>query len=192
MPWFVKQSFGKPVKKIDLILFGEGKLSIESLNISCPECGSVLKSCKITPEDGEIIGRCPNEECNKTIDNLNTTLLYCCGYIIPDSNVIRDGVISKYLEAKGIFEGFTFVLLSKVRRECDDADSKKEFEKLEYFASIGRINLIDFDTKRINDSENLSNDEIIVNAAKEIDAIIYTRDKGIYETAIAKNIFCLI
>lgn len=88
-PWFVKQSFktiGKPVKKIDppirhdllsqdsKILFDEGKLSIESLNVVCPECGKVLKSCKITPSgDGRIIGRCPNEECNKTINRMRQT-----------------------------------------------------------------------------------------------------------------------
>lgn len=75
--------------------------------------------------------------------------------------------------------------------ECDRPDGKKEFEKLGNFASIGRINLIDFDTKKINDNGDLSKDEIIVNTAKKINAIIYTRDRGMYGTAVSKNIFCL-
>ena len=206
-PWFVKQSFktiGKSVKKVDppirhgllsqnsKILFDEGKLSIESLNIVCPECGNVLKSAKITPSvDERIVGRCPNENCNSIISNLNTTLLYYCGYVIPDSSVILSGVISKDLETKKFFEGFTFVLLPEVRKECDSAGGKKEFEKLGNFTSIGRINLIDFDTTKMNYSRELPIDEIIVDVAKRINAIIYTRDRGMYGTAISKNIFCL-
>jgi ribonuclease HII len=206
-PWFVKQSFkpiGKPVKKMEppirhdllsqdsKILFDEGKLSIESLNILCPHCGNILKSCKITPsEEGGLVGRCPNEDCNKIISNLNTTLLYYCGYIVPDSSVILAGVISMDLDTKRFFDGFTFVLLPEVRKECDSPGGKKEFEKLGNFASIGRINLIDFDTKKINYNGSLPKDEIIVNVAKKINAIIYTRDRGMYGTAISKNIFCL-
>lgn len=207
-PWFVKQSFkpiGKPVKKIDppirhdllsqnsKILFDEGKLSIESLKVVCPRCGSILKSCKITLSGyGGIVGRCPDKDCNNIIDNLNTTLLYYCGYVVPDSSVIIAGPISKDLETKRFFEGFTFVILPQVRKECDKPGGKKEFEKIGNFASIGRINLIDFDTTKMNYGNDISIDEIIVDVAKRISAIIYTKDKHMYGTAISKGIFCLL
>jgi ribonuclease HII len=206
-PWFVKQSFktiGKDVKKIDppirhnllskdsKILFKEGKLSIESLKIVCPKCGSSVKSCKITPtEDERIVGRCPNKDCNEIIVDLNTTLLYYCGYIVPDSSVILAGVISKDLETKKFFEGFSFILLPEVREECDGPGGKKELEKLGNFVSTGRINLIDVDTKKINGNGTRPKDEIIVDVAKKINAIIYTRDRGMYATAMSKNVFCL-
>lgn len=207
-PWFVKQSFrpiGKKVKKVDppirheLLseeskwLFEEGKLSIDSLRIICPKCGNSLKSCKITPsENGKIVGRCSNPECNAIIENLNVTLLYYCGYIIPDSSVILAGVISKDLEKSRFFEGFTFVLLPEVRRECDSPGGKRELERLGNFASISRINLFEVNTKDIiPNSENLTTDEIIVEVAKRINAIVYTRDKAMYGMAISKNVFCL-
>ena len=206
-PWFVKQSFrtiGKRVIKTDppirhellfkesKSLFEEGKLSVESLRVICPKCGSVLKSCKITPSENEhLLGRCSNPECKDVINDLNTTLLYYCGYIIPDSSVIISGIISKDLEKFKFFEGFTFVLLPEVRRECDTRGGKKELGRLGDFASMGRINLTDIDTEEIIKGKDLTTDETIVEVAKRINSLVYTRDRGMFGTAVSKKVFCL-
>ena len=139
-PWFVKRSF-KTICKIDgrtenvrkedppirhellsensQVLFNEGKLSVESLSILCPKCGEILRSCKVTPsEDEKLVGKCIN--CSGIIENLNITLLYYCGYIVPDSSVILSGIISKDLERGRFFEGFTFLIVPTVREECDN------------------------------------------------------------------------
>lgn len=205
-PWFVKQSYRtikKTIKKIDppirheilsqdsKKLFDEGKLSIESLSIACPNCGSLIRSAKITPSEKGTIARCPNEECNQVIHNLNTTLLYYYGHIVLDSSVVLSGTVSKDLETKKFFEGFNFVLLPEVRIECDNSGGKKELEKLANFSSIGRINLIDFDTEEIRNGKNLPVDEVIVNSAKRLNAVLYARDRGMYGAAISKGVFCL-
>jgi len=206
-PWFVKTSF-KTVREIDgikgrvrkedppirheilsrssRVLFREGKLSVETLSILCPYCGAMLKSCKITPaQDKRLVGRCVN--CREIIANLNTTLLYYCGYIVPDTSVILSGIISKDLSSGRFFEGFTFLMTPVVRRESDTKRGRKELGRLARFSSMGRINLRD----ALLSTENLSPDEAIVEAARKYNAIIYTRDKGMYEMAISKGLFCL-
>lgn len=111
-PWFVKRSF-KTVRALDgipgaakketppirddilsaefLKEFEEGRLSITSLSVVCPLCGAVSKAAMVTSSDQEkFVGRCIN--CRKPIPNLDFTLRYYCGYVLPDSNIITGGL----------------------------------------------------------------------------------------------------
>jgi len=206
-PWFVKQSFAtvkeidgsKKVKKIDppirhdllseesQSLFHDGKLSISSLTISCPECGETMRSCKITPSNTgtKYVGRCI--ECNTVIENLDTTLLYYCGYIMLDSMVIFEKIIEKDLNANKFFEGFTFLLHPSVRKECDSENGRKALDALGRFSSIGRIRLQD--VKFGGDEDNT--DEVIVEAAKRYNSMVFSKDKSMHAIAMSKNVFLL-
>jgi len=207
-PWFVKKSFSTireidgtaKVNKIDPPLrhellsresqtqFREGKLSISSLSISCPHCGETMRSCKVTLSTTGIpyIGRCI--KCNEIIENLNTTLLYYCGYIVIDSNIIFEKILHKDLEVGKFFEGFTILLHPAVHKECDSENGRKELEELARFSSLGRIRL-----QEISNVGNYSDaDESIVESARKNNAILYTRDKRMHAVAAAKNVFFLV
>lgn len=157
------------------------------MTVLCPHCGRILKSCKVTPsEDKKLVGRCIN--CSGIIPDLNTTLLYYCGYVVPDSSVILSGIISKDMERRRFFEGFTFLIHPVIRRECDNKGGRKELGRLAHFSSIGRIN---FREPQEDSDKEQSPDELIVNTARKYNAIVYTRDRGMYGAIISKGMFCL-
>jgi len=207
-PWFVKKSvstiwkldgkIGK-VKKIDppirheLIaknakkLFEEGKLSVSSLRVSCPHCGSELNAVKLTPDTNmRLEGRCIS--CNKVITDLNTTLFYYNGYIVPDSSAILSGTLSKDLQKGKFFENFTVFLHPRMLEECDNPGGKAELGRISDIANTGRISvvtlqdIIDYNTKA---------DDEIVNAARKNNAIIFTKDRGQYAKASGFDLFVL-
>lgn len=121
-PWFVKRSFktvrelegktGKVKKLIPPIReellskefiekLNKGRLSIQALLITCPYCGELNKAATfaIYERGGRKISgmQCPS--CRKLIGDAGITLRYYCGYVVPDSSVIRRGLISKDLES---------------------------------------------------------------------------------------------
>jgi len=207
-PWFVKKSFstvreidgrkGK-TKKIDppirhellspesASLFREGKLSVSSLTIGCPNCGESMRSCKIAPDNSQskYVGRCIN--CDTIIDDLNMTLLYYCGYVVLDSNIIFEKILEKDLAKGKFFEGFTFLLHPAVHKECDTENGRKALEAIARFSSMGRIHLQEIIPPKQNDDV----DEAIVEAARKYNAIVYSRDKRMHAIAMAKNVFLL-
>jgi len=218
-PWFVKRSFrnvrrieGKTegVKKIlplidDKLLsdefsetFNKGNLSIQSLSLVCPYCGTILKSVEfaVFKKNGrEISGiKCVNRECGRIIENAGTTLRYYCGYILPDSNAIRRQVVSRDLRSSKFFENFTVVLSPVVRKECDGTRrGKKEFEELARFASIGRIRLespgkVEKIPKQLSRNER---DERIIEDCIKYNAILVTGDKPMQAFASGKNVFTI-
>jgi ribonuclease HII len=207
-PWFVKKSFStireidgrkEKTKKIDppirhellsqesISLFREGKLSVSSLTIGCPSCGESMRSCKIAPDNtlSRYVGRCIN--CDAIIDDLNMTLLYYCGYVVLDSNVIFEKILEKDLEKGKFFEGFTFLLHPSVHKECDSENGRKALEAIARFSSIGRIHLQEI----IPPHQNEDVDEAIVESAKKYNAIVYSRDKRMHAIAVSKNVFFL-
>jgi len=217
-PWFVKKSFkiireiegkSKPVKKMTppirenllskkfISEFNRGKLSIRSLSIVCPHCGEINKAVTFAvyrdKETGKKISgmKCPS--CKKMIDDAGITLRYYCGYAVPDSNIIRRGLISKDLESQRFFEDFTIVIPAVVKRECDVRHGKKEFEKLARYASMGRIKL-EFAGKAEEIPDKLPSDqrdEMIANISLKYNAILITADNTMKAYAISKNIFTI-
>jgi ribonuclease HII len=210
-PWFVKQSF-KTVREIDGKLervkkieppiredilsqdfvkeFEAGRFSITTLSIICPSCGERSRAALITLDNGQTIGRCV--ACKKPIEELNFTLRYYCGALLPDSNVIIGGFLGKDLEQSKFFEGFTILLDPIVKRECDTPGGKKEFERLAKFAAIGRVRLEEIPLNgRIEDLSRLERDERIKESALEFNAILITGDKAMKAFAQAKDLFCL-
>jgi len=207
-PWFVKRSFktiweiegkkGKP-KKItppireellsrDFIEeFNRGNLAIQSLSLVCPHCGAINKA--ISYAISKV--KCPS--CNKFIDDVSVTLRYYCGYIVPDSNIIMRGLLSKDLENKKFFENFTIVIPPVVRKECDTPGGKKEFERLAKFTSIGRIKLEE--PGRVEDiPDNLSSierDERIMEHVLEYNSIFITADNQMKAQAVSKDVFTI-
>ncbi len=208
-PWFVKTSFstirvldgltGKTRKEDPPIrhellsrestrLFREGKLSTTSLTIVCPECGGVSTAAKLTPEtSGELVGRCVS--CAKVVRNLDTTLRYYSGVLALDTSVILAGVVSKDLDERGFFGGFTFILHPIVQRETDSPGGKAELERLGDYAAMGRI-FLDHVPGDVPD-ERERRDSAIIDCARNQDAILLTRDRGMYGMAVAKKVFCL-
>jgi len=218
-PWFVKKSFrnvrrieGKTegVKKIlppinekllsDEFLedFNNGKLSIQSLSLVCPYCGTILKSVEfaVFKRNGKDISgiKCVNRECERIIKNAGITLRYYCGYVLPDSNAIRRNVISKDLRGSKFLENFTVILSSVVRKECDGTPrGKKEFEDLAKFHSMGRIRLESVGKVEDipTDLTNEERDERIINDCIEYNAILLTGDKSMKAFAGGKNVFTI-
>jgi len=111
-PWFVKKSF-RIVREIDgkhgevkkaippikeeflsrefLEEFNKGQLSIQSLAINCPHCGETNKivAFAIYEKNGRRISevKCPSY--NNPVAFAGLTLMYYCGYVIPDSSIIH-------------------------------------------------------------------------------------------------------
>jgi len=216
-PWFVKRSF-KTVKQIEgdvsrvekesppireellskefIEEFNEGHLSIKSLSVFCPSCGSINNAMTFAiykKNNKEISGlQCPS--CKKIVEDAGITLRYYCGYVVPDSSIILRRLISKDLERSGFFEGFTIVIPRVVKEECDAGRSgKKEFAELAKFASMGRIRLeveegVEEDMKKLS---SLQRDERIVNTALMYNAILITADNTMKLYAISKKIFTI-
>jgi len=212
-PWFVRRSY-ETVRKIEgksekykqtpplderllskesLEEFDRGRLSIQSLAITCPHCGSICKSVTfaIYEDNGRKISgiKCPN--CEKLIEHAGVTLRYYCGYVVPDTNIVIRGLISKDLESSCFFEGFTIVLPDVVRKEADKGKGKQELGKLAMFSSIGRIRL-ESPGKVEEISENISStarDERIVDVALQYNAILITSDQGMRAYASSKGVF---
>jgi ribonuclease HII len=210
-PWFVKQSY-KTVREIDGKLgkvekiepplredilsedfikeFEAGRFFITTLSIVCPSCGERSKAALVTLDNEQTTGRCIN--CKKPIKDLNFTLRYYCGALLPDSNIIIGGFLGKDLERSKFFEGFTILLHPIVKRECDTPGGKKELERLAKFAAIGRIRLEEIpEDGKIEKLTTLERDEKIKNGASTFNAILITGDKIMKAFAQAKNLFCL-
>jgi rRNA-processing protein FCF1 len=98
-------------------------------------------------------------------------------------------ILSKDLEKKRFFENFTFSLHPVVIQECDTKGGRAEFSKLAQYSSIGRIHLREL-PEDITEKKG-SNDDIIVDAAKKSNSLIYTRDGAMEATATAREIFYL-
>jgi len=215
-PWFVKTSFktvreiegkGTKVQKLtppirESLLskefideFNKGRLSVEALSVICPNCGDANKSVTfaIFEEKGKKVSgaKCPS--CKKLINDAGITLRYYCGYALPDSSIIRRGLISKDLESSRFFEGFTIVIPAVVRKECDVGAGKKEFERLSEFASKGRIKLETIGrVEEIPDAfSSVERDERIVSSALEYNAILITADDSMKLYSISKNVFTM-
>jgi len=218
-PWFIKRSFktiwqieGRKIKprkitppiKEDLLSrefieeFSKGHLSIQSLSVVCPCCGSILKNAKFANfnKDGRNISalKCPNPECGKIIEDAGITLRYYCGYVIPDSNAILRNIISNDLAASRFFENFTIILCSVVRKECDGTSrGKKEFEELRRYNAIGRIKLEAIGMVK-DLPDNISGtirDEKIIEDCLKHNAILLTADKSMSTFSIGKNVFTI-
>ena len=208
-PWFVKTSF-KTVRELDGLpakvtkkeppirhellspdsrtRFSEGQLSTASLSILCPDCGAVLRAAKLTPQtSGALVGRCI--ACDEPIADLDTTLRYYSGVALLDSSAIISGAVSKDLDKSGFFGGFTLLLHSLVSVETDTPGGKKELERLADFGTMDRIGwkMVGGATF-VKPSEH---DAVIIDAASEYNAILVTRDKGMYGNAAARGVFCL-
>jgi ribonuclease HII len=210
-PWFVKQSFrtvreidGKPekVEKMEPPLredilsedfikeFEAGRFSITTLSIVCPSCGERSKAALVTLDEEQTTGRCIN--CKKPIKDLNFTLRYYCGALLPDSNIIIGGFLGKDLERSKFFEGFTILLHPIVKMECDKPGGKKELERLAKFAAIGRIRLEEIPgAGEMEGLTSLERDEKIKESAFTFNAILITGDKAMKAFAQAKGLFCL-
>jgi len=218
-PWFVKKTF-KTIRNLngfeesyekieppieDNILskefhknFSEGKLDITSLSVVCPYCGSILKELKhiLIDNDGQIFNHliCVNQGCGKVIEKANSTLRYYNGYLIPDSSAIQRRILSKDLTNNKLFEGFTILCSSIVRKECDGTPrGKKEFEILSKLHSKGIINfesignVIDLH----DDLSNTERDECIIKDCFENNSILISADKSMVGFAIGKGVFTI-
>ncbi|MCX7641344.1 MAG: hypothetical protein N2Z20_01765 [Elusimicrobiales bacterium] len=211
-PWFVKQSF-KPIRELDGIKreikkinpplnenilseefrkkFESGELNITSLSIVCPLCGTIKKSIKLILKGNKTIPICIS--CGQEIIDLQLTIQYYCSRILPDNSVIGRCFISKDLEGSKFFENFTFLLHSVVRYESDqNKRTKKEIERIGYFASIGRIRLEEIvstcDPKTLGNTER---DDLILEGAKQNNAILITADNNMKGIAQSKGLFVI-
>lgn len=216
-PWFVKTSFrtireieGKAEKieksvppireellsKKFLDEFSKGHISIQSLSVNCANCGGANKvvTFAILERNSRAISeiRCPI--CKNSIDHAGSTLMYYCGYLVPDSSVILRRLLSKDLEGSRVFENFTVVLPAIVRKECDNTKTgRNELNALSEYASMGRIKL-EYEGKIEdipNDLSSTARDEMIVDVALKNSAIILTADKSMKACCTAKDVFAI-
>jgi ribonuclease HII len=218
-PWFIKRSFktirkidGKPEKvekvtpPIDETLlsdefmkeFDKGNLSIESLSLVCPGCGSIHKSVTFATfeKNGRMISglKCPSPECSQLVENAGMTLRYYCGYVIPDSSAIQRSVISNDLAASGFFADFIVILDPVVRKECDGVRrGKKEFEELRRHASKGKIRLESIGNvgDLPDDISGTVRDERIIETCLANGAMLLTADTSMSAFAVGKNVFTI-
>jgi ribonuclease HII len=217
-PWFVKKSYST-VREIEgkteeyaktappimesllskefLEDFKNGKLSIQSLSLVCPSCGSILKSgdFAIFKEGHRNISELKCPCCGKFIQNAGFTLRYYCGYVVPDSSAIQRNLISNDLASSAFFENFTVVLTPVVRRECDNTPrGKKEFDELYRYDSMGKIRLHAPGSARAipADLPSTVRDEQIIEACLEYNAILLTADKSMSAFAGGKNVFTIL
>ncbi|MEM3389753.1 MAG: hypothetical protein QW506_03205 [Thermoproteota archaeon] len=216
-PWFVKKSF-KTVREIEgrpeemkltppieegllskefLDNLSRGHLSIQSLSVICPYCGEISKAITFAiyeNKNGKMVSEAKCPTCKKSIAHAGLTLRYYCGYIVPDSSIIRRGLLSKDLEGSRFFEDFTVIMSSIVRKECDAMRSgRHELDKLANFASIGRIKM-ECEGNVENIPSNLNSfqrDEMITDVAIKYNAIIVTADNPMKAYSVAKKIFTI-
>lgn len=210
-PWFVKRSFitirklngltGKATKvappiRDDILCrefleeFEQGRLSVTSLSVVCPACGAISKAALVTHDEKEVFtGRCI--ACKKPITDLGITLRYYCGYVLPDSNIITGGLLSKDLERSRFFEGFTILLDAKVRQECDTPGGKQELGKIARFAAMGRVGIEEVGSPFTDKRGTLERDEAILGSALQFNAILITNDQNMKAAAQARNAFLL-
>jgi ribonuclease HII len=208
-PWFVKRSFStirgidggsRATAKLDppirhellstdsRILFGQGRLSTSSITIVCPQCGRQATAAKLTPAGTTgLEGRCVS--CNVVISDLDTTLRYYCGLIVPDTSVLLSGAISTDLEQRGFFGAFTLLLPTVVAREADQPGGRKELARLGDYAAMGRISMHAVESEVPMDPA--LRDTTIIETTKLHDAILVTRDGGMYGNAVSRKVFCL-
>jgi len=210
-PWFIKKSFstirsledlkGKAPKIAppirETLLSKEftknleaGRLDIRALYVVCQNCGVTLKAVLLTGGDNGYVARCPN--CKKPIADLNFTLRYYCGFVVPDSNVITGGLLGKDLEKFKFFEDFTILIPGVVRFECDTPGGKKEFERLGRFASIGRIRLKEiggFEPAKLKGLSTQERDDLVMQACIDQNAILLSADKQVKGLAVSQEIF---
>jgi len=214
-PWFIKKSY-KTIRELDgrpptkkaipplnenllskefIDEFNKGRLSIESLSVVCPHCGSVLKSVKfaIFPQNEKIFSTIKCDNCDRLIQNVDFTLRYFCGYVLPDSNAVLRHVLSNDLNSKRFFADFKILLSSMVRKEVDGTKSgKRELETLRQFHNKGRIKLINVgEVMDISGMESSEKDETILKHCIENNAILLSGDKSMITFAISRNIFVI-
>jgi len=210
-PWFVKRSFttirgldgltgqakkvAPPIRE-DLLSrefldeFEQGRLSITSLSVVCPSCGSVSKAALLTPHQrGGFEARCIG--CRTPIPDLAITLRYYCGYVLPDSNIITGGLLSKDLEKSRFFEDFTILLDAVVRQECETRGGRQELGRLFKFASLGRIGLEEVGSVLDEERASIQRDELILGSAIRFNAILMTNDRNLQAAAQARKVFIL-
>ena len=208
-PWFIRRSFktvyeldGKrPAKKREPPLredllskhfreeFEKGRLSITALRVVCPGCGDVSRAALITMEEGRTVPRCVG--CRKELPtDLGFTLRYYCGFVVPDANIILGGLLSKDLEKRRFFEGFTVVVPAVVRVECDTRGGKAELARLSEFAAKGRIALQqvgEYD----EDLTSIQRDDLVLDASLQQNAILMTGDGNLKAAAQGRGVFTL-
>lgn len=211
-PWFIKKSFstirktdgieGKATKvappiREDLLAnefrknLDEGKLDIRALSIVC-QCGVTSKAVLFTLGESRSIVRCSS--CRKSLDSLDFTLRYYCGFLVPDSNVINRGLLSRDLREGKFFEDFTILLPGIVRFECDTPGGKKEFKWLGRFGSIGRIRLKEtgeFDTEKFKNLSTQERDDLVMQACINENALLLSADNQVKGLAVSRNIFTI-
>ena len=216
-PWFIKRSF-KTIRRIEgktekapkeippirddilaetfLDAFAKGQLSINSLALVCPFCGSILKSAAFAVyNEGKTRKsslKCANPECERFIADAGPTLRYYCGYLIPDSSAIQRSIISNDLEASRFFEDFTIILTPVVRKECNGKPkAKREFERLRQYSARGRIKLENVGQviEVADDLPNTVRDEMIIQYCLDYNAILVTGDKTMSTFAEGQGIF---
>jgi ribonuclease HII len=213
-PWFVKRSWqtirdiegktGKVQKQTPPINesllsdefleeYNRGRLSIESLAVVCPHCGSILRSTDLATFNEKTVLKCTS--CKGVISDVGMTLRYYCGYVVPDTNVIGRRILSKDLNAQHgrFFTDWTVVLCPAVRSEADGAKaSRKELDELRRLADKSRIRLEC--PGSVEGLANLSNtelDEHILNACRDHDAIFLTADKSARGFGAGKGLFSI-
>ena len=210
-PWFVKKSF-KTIRDIDGknervkkenppirkdLLSDEftaeaeaGSLFITNLSVVCPSFGSIRKTSLITIEEGQTMGRCVY--CKSPINDLNHTLRYYCGSLLPDSNIILRGLLSSDLQHSKFFEGFTILIHPLVKRECRSLAGSRELERLAELADYGMIKLLDLAAEsQVKESIILAKDEQFKETALKYNAIIVSDDIAIIKSAQKNNLFSL-
>jgi ribonuclease HII/rRNA-processing protein FCF1 len=207
-PWFVKKSFrtireieGKsgeiqkiaPPIKEELLSrefiteLDQGRFSMQSLSIVCPLCGQLSKAVVYAVSKVKCVS------CHKFIDDVGVTLRYYCGYIVPDTNIILKGLLSKDLEEGKFFENFTVIIPPIVRKECETRGGRKECDRLAKFASMGRIKLEEPGTisEAPDGLSTIERDERIVDMVFKQNAILLTADNNMKARAIAKKILTI-
>jgi len=110
--------------------------------------------------------------------------------VLPDSNIITGGLLTKDLERSRFFEGFTVLLDVTVRRECDTPGGKQEFGRLARFAAIGRIGLEEVGSRALHGT-SFERDEAILGAAVQYNAVLVTNDQNMKAAAQAQSVFLL-
>lgn len=207
-PWFIKKSYG-PVKHIDgsvsdtkmplpidnellsktfLHKFKNGQYSVKNISINCPKCGETLKSIIFTTGGTKCIS------CRDVIDNVMGTLRYYGGVVVPDTNVIRRGILSRDLNQNQFFKDFTFLLSPIVIEECDNSGGKKELGRLSEHASSGLIDLNESNTLSfdIHQLSSTKKDELILKFAINHNSILMTGDNALKARAAGNGLFTIV